>query len=95
MLRGLQLDLINASFYNLLQAWLCHDFRFMESEVELNDIIQELHVIATVPYLYHILVDLNAIPSLLQLLNHENTGSYQTVSVGLWIFHFHFDSLNS
>ena len=95
MLRGLQLDLINASFYNLLQAWLYHDFRFMESEVELNDIIQELHVIATVPYLYHILVDLNAIPSLLQLLNHENTGSYQTVSVGLWIFHFHFDSLNS
>ena len=58
----------------------------MESEVELNDIIQELHVIATVPYLYHTLVDLNAIQSLLQLLNHENTGRYQIVSIGLIIF---------
>ncbi len=47
----------------------------MESEVELNDVIQEMHVVATVPYLYHILIDLNAVQSLLQLLNHENTGS--------------------
>ena len=49
-------------------------FRFMESEVELNDIIQEMHVIATVPELYHILVELNTVQSLLQLLTHDNTG---------------------
>ncbi|XP_078336676.1 beta-catenin-like protein 1 [Crassostrea virginica] len=47
--------------------------KFMESELELNDIIQEMHVIATVPDLYHILVDLNTVQSLLQLLSHENT----------------------
>lgn len=45
----------------------------MESEIELNEIIQEMHVIATVPELYHILVDLNTVQSLLQLLSHENT----------------------
>lgn len=48
-------------------------YRFMESEIELNEIIQEMHVIATVPELYHILVDLNTVQSLLQLLSHENT----------------------
>ncbi|XP_064640145.1 beta-catenin-like protein 1 [Lineus longissimus] len=47
--------------------------RFMESEVDLNDILQEMHVIATVPDLYHILVELNAVQSLLQLLSHDNT----------------------
>ncbi|XP_061197416.1 beta-catenin-like protein 1 [Saccostrea echinata] len=47
--------------------------KFMESEIELNDIIQEMHVIATVPELYQILVDLNTVQSLLQLLSHENT----------------------
>lgn len=47
--------------------------KFMESEIELNEIIQEMHVIATVPELYHILVDLNTVQSLLQLLSHENT----------------------
>ena len=48
----------------------------MESEIELNDVIQELHVIATVPDLYNILVDLNTVQSLLQLLTHDNTGRY-------------------
>ena len=48
--------------------------RFMESEVELNEAIQEMHVVATVPHLYHIMVDLNAVQSLLQLLTHDNTG---------------------
>jgi len=48
--------------------------RFMASEVELNDTVQEMHVIATVPDLYHILVDLNAVQSLLQLISHDNTG---------------------
>ena len=47
----------------------------MESELELNDIVQEMHVIATVPDLYYVLVDLNAVQSILQLLNHENTGT--------------------
>ncbi|KAK6308148.1 hypothetical protein J4Q44_G00214190 [Coregonus suidteri] len=34
--------------------------RFMETELDLNDIIQEMHVIATMPDLYHLLVELNA-----------------------------------
>lgn len=45
----------------------------MESELDLNDIIQEMHVIATIPDLYHLLVELNAVQSLLGLLGHENT----------------------
>ena len=48
--------------------------RFMESELELNDILQQMHVIATVPDQYHVLVELNTVRSLLQLLSHENTG---------------------
>ncbi|XP_014244057.1 beta-catenin-like protein 1 isoform X2 [Cimex lectularius] len=47
--------------------------RFMESEVELHEAIQELHAIATVPDLYPVMVELNAISSLLELLSHENT----------------------
>ncbi|KAL1140811.1 hypothetical protein AAG570_000739 [Ranatra chinensis] len=47
--------------------------KFMESEVELHEAIQELHAVATVPDLYPIMVELNAIPSLLELLSHENT----------------------
>ncbi|KAL7398717.1 hypothetical protein ABVT39_014069 [Epinephelus coioides] len=35
--------------------------KFMESELDLNDIIQEMHVIATMPDLYHLLVELNAL----------------------------------
>ena len=45
----------------------------METEVDLNDAIQELHVLATVPDLYHVLVQQNVVPSLLNLLSHENT----------------------
>ena len=45
----------------------------MESEIDLNDSVQELHVIATTPDMYHHLVELNAIKSLLQLIGHENT----------------------
>ena len=45
----------------------------METELDLNDILQEMHVIATMPDLYHLLVELNAIHSLLGLLSHENT----------------------
>ncbi|XP_060793719.1 beta-catenin-like protein 1 isoform X1 [Neoarius graeffei] len=47
--------------------------KFMESELDLNDIIQEMHVITTIPELYHLLVELNAVQSLLGLLSHENT----------------------
>lgn len=47
--------------------------KFMESELDLNDIIQEMHVVATMPDLYHLLVELNAVHSLLGLLSHENT----------------------
>lgn len=47
--------------------------KFMESEVELDQIIQEMHLVATVPDLYPLLVELRVIPSLLELLSHENT----------------------
>ena len=58
-----------------LAKWILLLFvRFMESELELNDILQQMHVIATVPDQYHILVELNTVRSLLQLLSHENTG---------------------
>ena len=56
----------------------CFLCRFMESEVELNEAIQEMHVIATVPHLYHILVELNSVQTLLQLLNHENSGKFKS-----------------
>ncbi|XP_052822052.1 beta-catenin-like protein 1 isoform X1 [Octopus bimaculoides] len=47
--------------------------KFMESEMELNDVLHEMHVVATVPALYHVLVELNTVQSLLQLLTHDNT----------------------
>ena len=47
--------------------------KFMESEVELHDILQELHAVATNPELYPLMVELNIVPSLLELLAHENT----------------------
>ncbi|XP_055301947.1 beta-catenin-like protein 1 [Sitodiplosis mosellana] len=48
--------------------------KFMESEIELHAVINDLKVVATVPDLYPLLVDpLNAIPSLLELLAHQNT----------------------
>lgn len=47
--------------------------KFVESEVELNEVIQEMHVLATVPDYYSIMIDLNTIQTLLHLLNHDNT----------------------
>ncbi|KAJ9573603.1 hypothetical protein L9F63_009019, partial [Diploptera punctata] len=47
--------------------------KFMESEVELHETMQEMHAVATVPDLYPIMVELQAVPSLLELLAHENT----------------------
>ncbi|KAG9335236.1 hypothetical protein JZ751_005482 [Albula glossodonta] len=37
--------------------------KFMETELDLNDIIQEMHVIATMPDLYHLLVAMSLAPS--------------------------------
>lgn len=47
--------------------------KFMESEIDLHATINELKVVAAVPDLYPLLVELNAIPSLLELLAHQNT----------------------
>uniref|UniRef100_A0A8C4PXJ6 Beta-catenin-like protein 1 n=1 Tax=Eptatretus burgeri TaxID=7764 RepID=A0A8C4PXJ6_EPTBU len=47
--------------------------KFMESELDLNDTIQEMHVLATIPEQYHLLVELDAVNSLLGLLGHDNT----------------------
>uniref|UniRef100_A0A8D0HSP4 Beta-catenin-like protein 1 n=1 Tax=Sphenodon punctatus TaxID=8508 RepID=A0A8D0HSP4_SPHPU len=55
--------------------------KFMESELDLNDIIQEMHVIATMPDLYHLLVELNAVQSLLGLLGHDNTDILLSYSI--------------
>lgn len=46
--------------------------KFMDSEIELNDAVQELHVVATQSDLYPILVNMNGMALLLGLLNHEN-----------------------
>lgn len=47
--------------------------KFMESEIELHEILQEMRVLATAPDYYPLLVKLNVIPSLLELLSHDNT----------------------
>lgn len=47
--------------------------KFMDSEVELFDVIKEMHVLSTHTEYYHIIVELNVVSSLLGLLSHENT----------------------
>ncbi|XP_066255029.1 beta-catenin-like protein 1 [Euwallacea similis] len=47
--------------------------KFMESELELHETLQEMRVLATAPDYYPILVKLQVIPSLLELLAHDNT----------------------
>ncbi|GLT57698.1 hypothetical protein SLA2020_306520 [Shorea laevis] len=47
--------------------------RFADSEVDLHDDLQKLKILAGAPELYPDLVNLNAIPSILNLLSHENT----------------------
>jgi beta-catenin-like protein 1 len=44
----------------------------MESEIELNDAVQELHAVATQSDLYPVMVNMNGITLLVGLLNHEN-----------------------
>ena len=46
--------------------------KFMTSEVELHDAIQDLRAVATAPDLYPILVELRSVSSFVGLLNHEN-----------------------
>lgn len=47
--------------------------KFMDSEIDLHEVIQQLHVVSTCPDLYPLVVELNGIPSLLELLAHPNT----------------------
>lgn len=47
--------------------------KFMESEVELNDQIQELYAIAAYPELYIDFIGNGSLPSVLGMITHENT----------------------
>lgn len=47
--------------------------KFMDSEIDLYEALQELSAVATVPDQYPLLVDLKCINSLLELLSHDNT----------------------
>lgn len=47
--------------------------KFMESEIELNDVIQSLHIISTVPEHYPLLVETNVVCTLCSLLSHDNS----------------------
>lgn len=47
--------------------------KFMESELELNDEIQKLHVVATVPEYYPVLTETNVLQTILGLLSHDNS----------------------
>lgn len=66
----------------------------MDSELELHQAIQELHAIATVPDLYPVLVQLQAIPSLLDLLSHENTDIAVAVVDLLQVLSMYFKRMN-
>lgn len=47
--------------------------RFADSEIELHEELQKLKVLAGAPELYPDLVNLNVMPSIVDLLNHDNT----------------------
>nr|XP_002130495.1 beta-catenin-like protein 1 [Ciona intestinalis] len=47
--------------------------KFMESELDLNDVVMEMKILATMPEQYHYLVELRSVNSLLALINHANT----------------------
>lgn len=55
----------------------------MESEIELNDVIQELHVVSTRPDLFPILIESTFTNLLLGLLGHENIGKLFNISIHL------------
>jgi len=60
--------------------------KFMESEVELNTAIQEMHVIAAEPEYYYVMVEQNTVQMLLQLLAHENADIVSAVCNLLQVF---------
>ena len=47
-------------------------YRFVESEVELDEELQKLQVLAASPELFSLFASLNVIPSIVNLLTHEN-----------------------
>lgn len=47
--------------------------KFMSSEIDLHDALQQIRSIATVPDLYYVLVNTRGIHSILDLLSHSNT----------------------
>jgi len=59
-----------------------HPDKFMESELDLHDEIQRMHVLATVPEYYSIIVKLHITNTLLGLISHDNT-DISTAVVGL------------
>lgn len=46
--------------------------KFMESEIDLDDAVQDLFQVVNVPELYPVLVETGVLSNLLLLLNHEN-----------------------
>eukprot|EP00112_Aurelia_sp_Birch-Aquarium-sp1_P009539 Seg2087.1 transcript_id=Seg2087.1/GoldUCD/mRNA.D3Y31 product="Beta-catenin-like protein 1" protein_id=Seg2087.1/GoldUCD/D3Y31 len=50
-----------------------HPEKFMESELDLHDEVQRLHILATVPEHYPIIAKLHATNTLLGLITHENS----------------------
>lgn len=48
----------------------------MESEIELNQVIQEMHAVSTRPDFYPILLESSFLQSLLSLISHENIGIF-------------------
>jgi len=49
--------------------------RFMESEMDLDEDLKRMQMLATAPQLYRDFVALNAVQSLVGLLGHENVGT--------------------
>lgn len=47
--------------------------KFMESEIEVHEMLVEMRVLATAPDLYPLLVRLRVVPSLLELMAHDNS----------------------
>ena len=64
---------VSYNLYSIFTIFNVSILRFMESELELHEAIQQLHALATVPELYSIAVESKLIPSLLGLLSHENS----------------------
>ena len=64
-------------------------FRFMESELELHEEIQKLHVLATAPEYYGVFVRLNSVATCLNLLNHENSGEFSFLYIFFFFFFIH------